>query len=81
MIDKISADEARADRDLQDEMVVRAIDRHFGIKREAITTGMIRELREIALGSLTDRATSPGASTSTRRRDRLHHQSASRVPV
>ena len=34
---------------LQDEMVVRAIERHFGVKREALTSPMIRELRETAL--------------------------------
>ncbi|SDW70249.1 DUF2309 domain-containing protein [Thiocapsa roseopersicina] len=51
MIDKISRDDALdLIATLQDEMVVRAVDRHFGVKREAITTGMIRELREIALG-------------------------------
>ncbi|RKT46340.1 hypothetical protein BDD21_3848 [Thiocapsa rosea] len=54
MIDKISKDDALdLIATLQDEMVVRAIDRHFGVKREAITTGMIRELREIALGHAT----------------------------
>jgi uncharacterized protein YbcC (UPF0753/DUF2309 family) len=51
MIDKISREDAlKLIATLQDEMVVRAVDRHFGVKREAITTGMIRELREIALG-------------------------------
>ncbi len=51
MIDKITKDEALdlvANR--QDEMVVKAVDRHFGIKREALTTQMIHELRDIALG-------------------------------
>ncbi len=51
MIDTISRDDALdLIATLQDEMVVRAVDRHFGVKREDITTGMIRELREIALG-------------------------------
>lgn len=51
VIDKISRDDALdLIATLQDEMVVRAVDRHFGIKREAITTGMIHELRTIALG-------------------------------
>lgn len=51
MIDKISRGDALdLVATLQDEMTVRAIDRHFGVKREAITTGMIHELREIALG-------------------------------
>ncbi|MEY6433886.1 DUF2309 domain-containing protein [Thioalkalicoccus limnaeus] len=50
LIDKITRDEALdLVTHLQDEMVVRAVDRHFGLKREAITTEMIQELREIAL--------------------------------
>ncbi|MBK5971261.1 MULTISPECIES: DUF2309 domain-containing protein [Thiorhodovibrio] len=51
LIDKIGADEAsELVIHLQDEMIIRAIERHFGIKREALTSPMIRELREIALG-------------------------------
>ena len=53
MIDTISKEDAMdLIANLQDEMVVKAVDRVFGIKREAITTQMIRELREIALGNL-----------------------------
>jgi hypothetical protein len=56
MIDKLSEEDAvDLVANLQDELVVRALDRHFGIKRESVTTGMIQELREIALG----RATAP----------------------
>lgn len=51
LIDKISEDEARElISHLQDEMIIRAAERHFGIKREALTSPMIRELREAALG-------------------------------
>ena len=51
MIDKLSEEDARElIASLQDELVVRALDRQLGIKREAVTTGMIQELREIALG-------------------------------
>ncbi|MEA3639538.1 MAG: DUF2309 domain-containing protein [Lamprobacter sp.] len=51
LIDKISEEEARElITHLQDEMIIRAAERHFGIKREALTNPMIRELREIALG-------------------------------
>jgi uncharacterized protein YbcC (UPF0753/DUF2309 family) len=50
MIDKITREEAEElVTNLQDEMVIRAIDRHFGVKREAVTSPMIRELRETAL--------------------------------
>jgi uncharacterized protein YbcC (UPF0753/DUF2309 family) len=50
MIDKITRDEAEElVANLQDEMVVRGIERHFGITREAVTSPMIRELRETAL--------------------------------
>ena len=50
MIDKITREEAEElVSNLQDEMVVRAIERHFGVKREALTSPMIRELRETAL--------------------------------
>jgi len=52
LIDKLSRGEAEElVTHLQDEMVVRAIERHFGIKREAVTSPMIRELRETALGN------------------------------
>jgi uncharacterized protein YbcC (UPF0753/DUF2309 family) len=52
LIDKISEDEARElVSNLQDEMVLRAVERHFGTKREALTSPMIRELRETALGN------------------------------
>ncbi len=58
IVDKIAKQDAmEVIANLQDEMVVKAVDRHFGIKREAITTGMILELREIALGN----AASPSA--------------------
>jgi uncharacterized protein YbcC (UPF0753/DUF2309 family) len=51
LIDKISREDALAlIADLQQEMIVRAVEQHFGIKREAITNAMIAELREIALG-------------------------------
>lgn len=54
MIDTLSQQEAlELIASLQDEMVVAAVDRHFGIKREALTTAMIQELREIALGNAT----------------------------
>ena len=52
LIDKITRSEAEElVANLQDEMVIRAIARHFGIQREAVTSPMIRELREIALGN------------------------------
>lgn len=51
LIDKIGEDEAHElISHLQDEMIIRAAERHFGIKREAMTSPMIRELREVALG-------------------------------
>lgn len=51
LIDKITREEAEElVANLQDEMVIRAIERHFGVKREAVTSPMIRELREMALG-------------------------------
>ena len=51
LIDKISEEEAHElISHLQDEMIIRAAERHFGIKREALTGPMIRELREAALG-------------------------------
>ena len=57
LIDKITRDEAEElVANLQDEMVIRAIERHFGVKREAITSPMIRELREIALGNRLDQS-------------------------
>jgi uncharacterized protein YbcC (UPF0753/DUF2309 family) len=56
LIDKITRDEAEElVSHLQDEMVVRAIERHFGIQREALTSPMIRELRETALENRNDR--------------------------
>jgi len=52
LIDKLSRGEAEElVTHLQDEMVIRAIERHFGVKREAVTSPMIRELRETALGN------------------------------
>ena len=52
LIDKIAEDEARElVANLQDEMVLRAVERHFSIKREDLTSPMIRELRETALGN------------------------------
>jgi len=52
LIDKITRDEAEElVANLQDEMVIRAIERHFGVQRESVTSPMIRELREIALGN------------------------------
>ncbi|MGB5834764.1 MAG: DUF2309 domain-containing protein [Thiohalocapsa sp.] len=55
LIDKITREEAEElVTNLQDEMVVRAIERHFGVKREAVTSPMIRELREAALGNRPD---------------------------
>jgi uncharacterized protein YbcC (UPF0753/DUF2309 family) len=57
LIDKITREEAEElVANLQDEMVIRAIDRHFGIQREAVTSAMIRELRETALGSRPDQS-------------------------
>ena len=57
LIDKITREEAEElVANLQDEMVIRAIERHFGVKREAITSPMIRELREIALGNRPDQS-------------------------
>lgn len=51
LIDKISQEDAEElIANLQDEMILRAAERHFGIKREALTSPMIRELRETALG-------------------------------
>ncbi len=56
MIDKITRDEAEElVLNLQDEMVVRAIARHFDIKRESVTSPMIRELRDTALGKRSGR--------------------------
>ena len=50
LFDKLSEDEARElVANLQDEMVVRAVERHFAVKREHLTSPMIRELRETAL--------------------------------
>jgi uncharacterized protein YbcC (UPF0753/DUF2309 family) len=50
LIDKIDREDAEElVANLQDEMIVRAIERHFGIKRESVTSQMIRELRETAL--------------------------------
>jgi uncharacterized protein YbcC (UPF0753/DUF2309 family) len=50
MIDKITREDAEElVAHLQDEMVIRAIERHFAVKREAVTSPMIRELRETAL--------------------------------
>ena len=64
LIDKISRTEAEElVEHLQDEMVIRAIERHFGIKREDVTSPMIRELRETALGNR------QGASEFARRND------------
>ncbi|MBK1620519.1 hypothetical protein CKO42_19205 [Lamprobacter modestohalophilus] len=51
LIDKIGEEEAHElITHLQDEMIIRAAERHFGIKRESLTSPMIRELREVALG-------------------------------
>jgi hypothetical protein len=51
LIDKIGEDEAHElIAHLQDEMIIRAAERHFGIKREALTGPMIGELRRRALG-------------------------------
>ncbi len=50
LFDKLSEDDARElVTNLQDEMVVRAAERHFAVKREQLTSPMIRELRETAL--------------------------------
>jgi hypothetical protein len=66
---------------LQDEMVIRAIERHFGIKREAITSPMIRELREIALGNRArDQPVRAPLRGGRRRRGRVHPLAAGRVP-
>ncbi|WP_162268022.1 DUF2309 domain-containing protein [Thiohalocapsa sp. ML1] len=52
LIDKISEADARElVANLQDEMVLRAVERHFGTKREDLTSPMLRELRETALGN------------------------------
>jgi uncharacterized protein YbcC (UPF0753/DUF2309 family) len=54
LIDKVGREEAEElVAHLQDEMIVRAIERHFGVKRESVTSLMIRELRETALGQRT----------------------------
>jgi uncharacterized protein YbcC (UPF0753/DUF2309 family) len=51
LIDKIGREEAEElVAHLQDEMIVRAIERHFGVKRESLTSIMIREVRQTALG-------------------------------
>lgn len=64
LIDKIGEDEARElVAHLQDEMIVRAAERHFGVKRESMTSPMIRELRETAL------ADRPGPTEFARRFD------------
>lgn len=51
LIDKISQEDAEElIAHLQDELILRAAERHFGVKREALTSPIIRELRETALG-------------------------------
>ncbi|MGB5736166.1 MAG: putative inorganic carbon transporter subunit DabA, partial [Thiohalocapsa sp.] len=70
LIDKITRAEAEElVANLQDEMVIRAVERHFGVKREALTSSMIRELREIALGNRADQNEVPGKSTGRGRSD------------
>lgn len=50
LFDKLSEAEAlELVANLQDEMVLRAVERHFAVKREQLTSPMIRELRETAL--------------------------------
>ncbi|MGD2019619.1 MAG: DUF2309 domain-containing protein [Thiohalocapsa sp.] len=50
LFDKLSEDEAlELVANLQDEMVLRAVERHFAVKREQLTSPMLRELRETAL--------------------------------
>jgi uncharacterized protein YbcC (UPF0753/DUF2309 family) len=51
LIDKIAEDDARElIAHLHDEMIVKAVEQHFGTRREALTTAMIEELRATALG-------------------------------
>jgi uncharacterized protein YbcC (UPF0753/DUF2309 family) len=64
LIDKITR-ESEAEElvaNLQDEMVLRAIERISAVKREALTSPMIRELRETALGKRRGAASSRAAS-------------------
>jgi len=52
LIDKISETEAlELVTNLQDELVLRAVEQSFSVRREALTSPMIRELRETALGN------------------------------
>jgi uncharacterized protein YbcC (UPF0753/DUF2309 family) len=52
LIDRIAESEAlELVANLQDELVLRAVERDFSVKREALTSPMIRELRETALGN------------------------------
>ena len=52
LLDKLSREQADSIiRSLQRVMIVKAINRELGIKREAVTDEMIRDLREAALGN------------------------------
>ncbi|MHB1074875.1 DUF2309 domain-containing protein [Thiobacillus sp.] len=52
LLDKLSREQADSIiRSLQRALIVKAIVRELGLQREAITDGMIRELRETALGN------------------------------
>jgi hypothetical protein len=63
LIDKIAESEAlELVANLQDELVVRAVERVFSVKREALTSPMIRELRQTALGKRQGRTSSRAAS-------------------
>jgi uncharacterized protein YbcC (UPF0753/DUF2309 family) len=51
LIDKITEQDARElVAHLQEAMIVKAVEQHFGTRREALTTAMIEELRATALG-------------------------------
>lgn len=51
LLDKLSLEQVDSIiRALQRALIVRALDRELGIRRETITDAMVRELREVALG-------------------------------
>jgi len=51
LIDKITEEDAHElIGHLQEAMIVKAVEQHFGTRREALTTAMIEELRATALG-------------------------------
>ena len=52
LLDKLSLEQVDSIiRSLQRALIVRALDRELGIRREAITDTLVRELREVALGN------------------------------